>query len=81
MAKSTNTWTVDSTIPAITTAEVLGRYNTLVVVAVNDHDEFVRPLEREWRTGAQADVLSMQQHGGGADSAAPRGQRWRLRDG
>lgn len=44
--------------PAITTAEVLDRHDALVVVAVNDHNKLVRPLKREWRMGAQVDVLS-----------------------
>ena len=58
MVRGMNAWTVDNDIPAITAAEILDRHNALVVVAINDHDELVRPLEREWRLGAQADVLS-----------------------
>ena len=58
MVQGSNTWAVDNEIEAITTAEVLERHDALVLVAVEDHEEMVRPLEREWRMGAQADVLS-----------------------
>ena len=58
MVQGSNTWAVDNAIEAITTAEVLERHDALVLVAVEDHEEMVRPLEREWRMGAQADVLS-----------------------
>ena len=58
MVQGSNTWAVDNEIEAITTAEVLERHDALVLVAVEDHGEMVRPLEREWRMGAQADVLS-----------------------
>ena len=57
-ARTTNRWAVYDDLPAISTAEILGHHNALVLVAIRDPQDLIEPLEKAWEVGRLGDVLS-----------------------